>query len=1020
MIRAAQAGFLNSFPKLTPTLIANYYTHTSATAFGHLDRTRKNARSTQPSSTDLTPTLPNHTTLFLKLYRPTNTNYSDATGDFIPGALHFLIMYHYDLNLIHVELPKDHTASEYVRAYNRGLEFYRSHDPTFVPTIEVMDNIRGDDIRTNLRRHNIQLQLVAANNHRTNNAERAIRTFKNHWIATIAGCSRFFPQTAYRHLVPHVEQTLNLMRASRINPNKSAYEMCNNRPYDYNANPLFIPGHRAVIWDSPADRKSFANHGTEAFYIHGAPLHYRNAYFFVPSTGSVRTSDSIYWLPDPEPNPPISHLPPELLSTLATEVTDTEPPTIRITNPTMTATYLPPTNVGLPMAIKPEYPANSEGAPHSPPTASSPPSSEGAPDPDGYHAANTAVHVPTNPNHTTATTTPNTNTTNTNTTNHTTATTTTNNHTTTLTTTTTSTTPNTTTTTNTNILPTSTDYTSTEPIPAVDPTAISYLKTIKRPGPTADLARAAFVQELRRVINDTNTIVRIEHLPKGVSAPRPNPILKYKCTDGQDAFRCRLTYNGRLSTYTGTRSSSTIDILSVKCFLNSIISDADCTHITADIKDFYLQHKLDHPEYTSFPISWIPRSNRSEFNVANLPDDATLFYRIDKALYGMPQAGMIAQRELTRHLAQHGYVMSPNTPCHYTHISSGVSFVLWVDDFLIKYKTANRSSLDHLLTTLRLKYQIDLDPTGSSYIGLTIQRHPDRLTISMPGYVQRMAQELNLTLRPNPPKSPILPPSTGRYTSHPQLETIDTSPEASPQDKHNLQIICGKLLYYTLAVDPTIQVAVCKIASDQSRATHLTMQAADRLLQYVLANPDAIITYYPSNMILVAHSDASHDSEPLSRSRAGGFYSLGNADFQGIDNPTTLNGPISCLSKLIDTVCAGAYESEYAALYLNATNLEAARQTLEDFGFPQPSTVVYYDNTVAGDIAYKRCKQRRSKAIARRYHWIQDRISMGHFNLQWRAGKLNLADFFTKAHPVAHFQKMLPNFITFPTSKTSS
>jgi hypothetical protein len=199
------------------------------------------------------------------------------------------------------------------------------------------------------------------------------------------------------------------------------------------------------------------------------------------------------------------------------------------------------------------------------------------------------------------------------------------------------------------------------------------------------------------------------------------------------------------------------------------------------------------------------------------------------------------------------------------------------------------------------------------------------------------------------------------------------------------------------------------------------MKAANRLIQYVMSKPDSIITYYPSNMILVAHSDASHDSEPGSRSRAGGVYSFGSSDYLGPENPIpTLNGPVSCTSKLIDTVCAGAYESEYAALYYNATNLEGIRTACEDLGHPQPPTIIYYDNTIAGDIANRRCKQRRSKAIARRYHWIQDRIEMNHFDLQWRAGCYNLADFFTKAHPEDHFAKLVPFFVSFPQSSPSA
>ncbi len=37
-----------------------------------------------------------------------------------------------------------------------------------------------------------------------------------------------------------------------------------------------------------------------------------------------------------------------------------------------------------------------------------------------------------------------------------------------------------------------------------------------------------------------------------------------------------------------------------------------------------------------------------------------------------------------------------------------------------------------------------------------------------------------------------------------------------------------------------------------------------------------------------------------------------------------------------------------------------------------------------------------------RYHWIRDQVKLGVFKVTWKAGKLNLADFFTKAHPVKH------------------
>ena len=50
--------------------------------------------------------------------------------------------------------------------------------------------------------------------------------------------------------------------------------------------------------------------------------------------------------------------------------------------------------------------------------------------------------------------------------------------------------------------------------------------------------------------------------------------------------------------------------------------------------------------------------------------------------------------------------------------------------------------------------------------------------------------------------------------------------------------ICGALLYYCIAVDPTGYPAVTALASEQSRATANTRLAANRLLAYFNKYPD--------------------------------------------------------------------------------------------------------------------------------------------------------------------------------------
>ena len=50
------------------------------------------------------------------------------------------------------------------------------------------------------------------------------------------------------------------------------------------------------------------------------------------------------------------------------------------------------------------------------------------------------------------------------------------------------------------------------------------------------------------------------------------------------------------------------------------------------------------------------------------------------------------------------------------------------------------------------------------------------------------------------------------------------------------------------------------------------------------------------------------------------------------------------------------------------------------------------------------------------YHWIQDRIAQGQFKTTWAKGQWNLADFFSKIHPVNHFNAMKAKFIVKQTT----
>jgi hypothetical protein len=90
-----------------------------------------------------------------------------------------------------------------------------------------------------------------------------------------------------------------------------------------------------------------------------------------------------------------------------------------------------------------------------------------------------------------------------------------------------------------------------------------------------------------------------------------------------------------------------------------------------------------------------------------------------------------------------------------------------------------------------------------------------------------------------------------------------------------IQQTIGTLLYYSLAVDPTMLIALGSIATEQAKATTNTARAVVKLLNYAATHLNATIWYGVSNMILYTHSNASYYSSALeTRSLAGGLFFL--------------------------------------------------------------------------------------------------------------------------------------------------
>lgn len=80
--------------------------------------------------------------------------------------------------------------------------------------------------------------------------------------------------------------------------NISAYEAYYKRPWDFKACPMAPLGVPIISHDKPAERPSWAQHGSEGFYVGPIQDHYRCFQVLISHTGALRITDTIDWQPD--------------------------------------------------------------------------------------------------------------------------------------------------------------------------------------------------------------------------------------------------------------------------------------------------------------------------------------------------------------------------------------------------------------------------------------------------------------------------------------------------------------------------------------------------------------------------------------------------------------------------------------------------------------------------------------------------------------------------------------------------
>ncbi|KAK1740971.1 hypothetical protein QTG54_008223 [Skeletonema marinoi] len=309
----------------------------------------------------------------------------------------------------------------------------------------------------------------------------------------------------------------------------------------------------------------------------------------------------------------------------------------------------------------------------------------------------------------------------------------------------------------------------------------------------------------------------------------------------------------------------------------------------------------------------IPEEIITQYNLRQkVTDKGYIYVKATKGMYGLPQAGLLANELLEKRLNEAGYYQSKLVPGLWSHEWRPIRFSLVVDDFGVMYQ--GREHAEHLESVLKLHYPVKSEWDGKRYIGIFLDWDYTNRKVHLMKY--------------------------GAPKQYAKEES--TAPPLDKKGTRFIQQVCGKFLFLGRAVDSSLLVPISAIASQAANPTTDTLQQANQLLDYIATQEDAIITYSASDMVLNVHSDAGYLNETKARSRAGGHFFLSSNN----DNPPN-NGAILNIAHIIKNVMSSATEAELAALYITAREAVYIRIILDELGHKQPPTPLQTDNATA-------------------------------------------------------------------------
>ena len=440
-----------------------------------------------------------------------------------------------------------------------------------------------------------------------------------------------------------------------------------------------------------------------------------------------------------------------------------------------------------------------------------------------------------------------------------------------------------------------------------------------------------------------------------------------------------------------------------------------------DFDGAFLNAPLDKPLYIKPPPGY------------QMPAGCDLL-RLKKAMYGAKQSAHLWYQMLRTELLKRGFVECPSAKCLFVRKEAdGEPTIIFVhvDDGVILHN--NDNSLDQLLTEMNKTLPLTKDKLNW-YLGLKVDKLNDGLRISVPSYIEQIAERFHLE-DANPKRTPVSP---------------GTAFMKNKEEKHKCpyQEAIGALTWASVNCRPDITYGVAKLSKHNGNPSKAHWNAVKRIIAYLLSTKEKGLWYEKPEKkmglmeVLRTASlriccDSDYAGEIEGRASTTGFLIYLNnhlIDWGSYTQPVVAQSTCEAeyiaanrgakrgryLRKVLNEIMAIATFGRNYMEHLVKIKPEKDQSTLfvkENFKNQilqdlKIKDTVKVDNASAVKVASTGNFQQRLKHIEVRFYYLAQEIEKRRLNIEHIPGFSNPSDLLTKSVKTATFLRLINKLVS--------